>query len=167
MTTITPVQAIKRECRTCKGGKVFRCESKACALNKSGGPSLRKIKAHCRECNGDDHPRECPGRLLDGAVCNLHPFRLGKNPNARKRTLSPEHRQKAIAVLAKHRRESCPGGAFPLVGSTIGHPAIPEHGEEGPSTPRGMGNLPVAGDGGPLPVKIMTRHPATASMPFL
>lgn len=115
---MTPSQSIRAECRSCKGGQLFRCASTACSLNHAGRP-LPKIKAHCRECNGDDHPRECTGKLLDGTTCNLHKFRLGKNPQAKKRTLSPERRQKAIEALARHRRESCPNAPSAPPGSTI------------------------------------------------
>lgn len=115
---MTPSQSIRAECRSCKGGQVFRCESTACSLNLSGRP-LPKIKAHCRECNGDDHPKDCTGRLLDGNTCILHEFRLAKNPHAKKRTLSPERRQKAIEALAKHRRESCSNASSSPVDSTI------------------------------------------------
>lgn len=124
---MTPSQSIRAECRSCKGGQVFRCESKACNLNRPGRP-LPKIKAHCRECNGDDHPRECTRRLLGGTVCNLHEFRLGKSPFAKKRTLSPERREKAIEALAKYRQESYSSGASETPGSTISSPAIPEVG---------------------------------------
>jgi len=124
---MTPAQAIKTECRSCRGGQLFRCESKVCSLYHPGRP-LPKIRTHCRECAGDEHSRECTGRLLDGTTCNLHPFRLGKNPHAKKRTLSPERREKAIETLAKHRRESCSSGASTLPQSTINIPAVPEKG---------------------------------------
>ena len=122
---MTPGQAIKAECRKCKGGQVFRCESKTCDLNRTGRP-LPKIKAHCKTCNGDDHPRECTGKLLDDGSCNLHPFRLGKNPSAKKRTLSPEHKAKLVAALSKHRQESCSRGSFSPPGSPITPSGVPE-----------------------------------------
>lgn len=124
---MTPLRSIRVECRSCKGGQVFRCESKTCFLNRAWRP-LPKIKAHCRECNGDDHPKDCTGRLLDGNTCILHEFRLGKNPHAKKRILSPERRLKAIEVLAKHRRESCSSASFSPPGSTITLSGVPEGG---------------------------------------
>jgi hypothetical protein len=68
------------------------------------------IKTECRSCKG---------RLIDGDICNLHEFRLGTNPFAKKRTLSPERREIAIASLAKYRRESCSSGTSKPPGSTI------------------------------------------------
>ena len=120
---MTPSKAIRRECAVCKGGPRAKCESRVCSLNHAGRP-LPKIKAHCRECNGNDHPKECKGELLDGTTCNLHEFRLGKNPHAKKRTLSPEHRQKAIAALAEHRRKSCLSVPSTLPESTEIVPAV-------------------------------------------
>lgn len=120
---MTPLQSIRAECRRCKGGQLFRCESTTCSLNLAGRP-LPKIKAHCRECNGDDHPKECTGKLLDGGTCHLYPFRLGKNPNAKKRTLSPERKLKATEALAKYRRESCLNVQSTLPGSTITPPVV-------------------------------------------
>jgi hypothetical protein len=115
---MTPAQAIKAECRRCKGGQRFECESELCALNKSGR-ALALIKAHCKECNGDDRPADCTGRMLDGTACLLHPCRLGKNPTAKRRTLSPEQRAAMAARLEKFRfrtGQKCPsatpGGAI-------------------------------------------------------
>jgi hypothetical protein len=122
---MTPLQSVRAECRSCKGGQLFRCESKACALNRQGRP-LPKIKAHCRECNGDDHPRECTGRLLDGSICNLHPFRLGTNPQAKKRTLSPEHKAKLTEAGRKHRFGTGQNAPSIPPGSTITLPGILE-----------------------------------------
>jgi len=122
----TPAKAILAECRSCKGGQIFRCESLSCALNKSDGTSLRKIKAHCIECNGDDHPRECTGRLLNGDTCNLHPFRLGTNPQAKKRTLSPEHKAKLAEAGRKHRFGTGQNSQSTPPGSTTSPPGILE-----------------------------------------
>ena len=118
----SPAQAIKAECRRCKGGQLFRCESKVCKLSPDAytcRSSVRRIGAHCRDCNGDDHPRECVGRYLDGTTCGLHPFRLGKNPERPKRTLSPEQRAKMEATLAKNRSRIVGQMRFQAVGSTI------------------------------------------------
>ncbi len=115
---MTTAQAVKAECRRCKGGQVFRCESKACSLNLAGRPLL-KIKSHCRECNGDDHPRECSGKLLDGTVCHIHPFRLGINPLAKKRTLSPERKAKLAEAGRKYRFGTGQNSPSEAAGSTI------------------------------------------------
>jgi len=82
-----------------------RCESKVCPLNQVGRP-LARIKAHCKICNGDGHPRDCTGKMIDGTVCHLHPFRLGRTPGPR-RALSPERKAKMIAVLNKVRPKPC------------------------------------------------------------
>ena len=131
MKGTSPGKAIKMECRRCKGGGRWKCEAKVCALNRPAGSSLRKIKAHCKECNGDDHPKECTGRLLDGTICLLHPFRLGKNPY-RPRTLSPENREKLVRVGAKYHFPTGQKGASNLPESTIlgGGEALPIPGPE-------------------------------------
>jgi hypothetical protein len=115
---MSPRQAIKITCRCCKGGGRWKCESKDCALIRTVGPSLRKIKAHCKECNGDDHSKECTGRLIDGTICILHPFRLGKNPFCA-RKLSPEHREKLVRVGARYHFSTGQKGASVFPGSTI------------------------------------------------
>jgi hypothetical protein len=120
---MTPAQAIKREFRSCKGGQLFRCESKVCALYRPDRP-LPKIKVHCRECAGDDYPKECTGRLLDGSICNRHPFRLGKNPN-RRRPTSVEL-EKLARAGAKFRFLPGEKGVSKPPGSTITLPGIPE-----------------------------------------
>lgn len=122
---VTASQAIRAECRSCKGGQLFRCESTACDLNRPGRP-LPKIKAHCRECNGDDHPRECVGALLNGATCNLHPFRLGTNSQAKKRTLSLEHKAKLTEAGRKHRFGTVQNSQSLPPGSTTSLPGILE-----------------------------------------
>ena len=42
----------------------------------TGELSLRRIKAHCTECDGNDHTKERTARLLDVGICNLHNFGL-------------------------------------------------------------------------------------------
>lgn len=115
---MTPSQSIRAECRRCRGGQVFHCESTVCTLNGSGRP-LPKIKAHCRVCNGDDQPGECTGRLIDGDICNLHEFRLGKNPHAKKRTLPPEHKAKLAEAGREHRFGAVQNSPSIPPGSTI------------------------------------------------
>jgi len=103
---MTPKQAILAECQLCKGGGRWKCESKICTLNRLGWSALRRIRGHCIECNGDDRPVNCTGRLLLGGMCVLHPFRLGKNPYSKVQTLSPERRVAAIARLEEFRRRT-------------------------------------------------------------
>ncbi len=122
---MTPSQAIRTECRRCRGGQLFRCESKSCSLNRPGRPRP-KIKAHCRECNGDDHPEDCTGRLLDGTTCNLYESRVGKNPHAKKRTLSPEHKAKLAEAGRKHRFHTGLNTSSVPAGLTVTLPGIPE-----------------------------------------
>jgi len=122
---VTASQAIRKECRSCQPGQRMTpegCETKACKLSPNAfecRSSVKRIAAHCRDCNGDDHPRECTGRLLHGKTCPLHPFRLGKNPNAKKRTLSPEHKAKLAETGCKHRFHTGQNRPSGLPGSTI------------------------------------------------
>jgi len=124
---MTPAQAIRHECRRCRGGHLFRCESAACSLNDAGRP-LPKIKAHCKTCNGDDHPRECVGKLLDGTTCILHDFRLGRNPFAKKRILSPENRAKLASAGRKYRFATGQNAQSIASRSKIATSGVPEAG---------------------------------------
>jgi len=62
-------------------------------FHKNGGTGLKAIKRRCLDCSGGSKSevRECRQ-----SACDLHPFRLGKNPN---RTMSPEQREIAAARL--------------------------------------------------------------------
>jgi hypothetical protein len=82
---LTPRRAVDKECRWCRGGGRWQCESKVCALSDSGSCTLRKIRRHCLDCAGSPEAvRQCEGRVtggLDGPhICPLHDFRLGTNP---------------------------------------------------------------------------------------
>ena len=135
----TPAKAITSECRWCKGGARWVCESTVCALNGPGS-SLKRIKAHCLDCaardlgeSAHDAVRSCDGHLLrenwnaerwtdptgkERGLCFLLPYRFGKNP-ARPRRLSPEHKAKMIAALAEYHSRVNAKGRFAPVGSTI------------------------------------------------
>ena len=52
------------------------------------------IRRHCDECCGDDPPSKCTC-----TICNLYPYREGKDP--KKRVLSEEARQALRERLAK------------------------------------------------------------------
>ena len=52
------------------------------------------IRRHCDECCGDDPPNKCTC-----TICNLYPYREGKDP--KKRVLSEETRQALRERLAK------------------------------------------------------------------
>lgn len=104
LCNLTAAQSIKAECRSCKGGGRWDCESKVCYLNKPGLSALKRIKLHCVECCGGVKAEvaDCTGRLLrengNGKHCWLHPFRLGKNPYREKSPGRPEN-------FAQNRRE--------------------------------------------------------------
>lgn len=61
---------------------------------------LPAIKAHCKECCGDDQPKNCVSK-----DCALFPFRLGKNPFRQKREMTDEQRKAAAERFAKYRKE--------------------------------------------------------------
>lgn len=103
---MTAKQAIAKECQSCTGNKYYTtvCCSPECALSpaREFKSSLRRIKAHCTECNPSKTIigiKDCGGdRLIGGFVgdvheCNLYPFRLGKNPFKPKRELSEAQRR--------------------------------------------------------------------------
>lgn len=77
--------AIKAECRACQNSHTLKgCESTTCKLNDSSLTNLKRIKVHCLQCVPEHNlkaVRECTGKLLNGRLCHLHLYRLGKNPN--------------------------------------------------------------------------------------
>ncbi len=96
---MTAKQAIVKECQDCTGNKYYTtvCCSPECALSpaREFKTSLRRIRAHCTECNPSKTVvgiKDCGGdRLIGGFAdgpheCNLYPFRLGNNPFKPKRT---------------------------------------------------------------------------------
>jgi hypothetical protein len=62
-------------------------------FQEKGGTRLKAIKRRCLDCSGGSKSevRDC-----QHLACDLHNFRLGKNPN---RALSPEQREVAAARL--------------------------------------------------------------------
>ena len=94
----TPSQATKRFCCECCGG--IKSEVKNCGGDKPilgkdypncplykyrfgrGRISVRTIRKHCLLCMGESKSgvRECPSK-----DCPLYPFRLGTNPNYKKK----------------------------------------------------------------------------------
>ena len=71
---------------------------------------MERILCGCRECAADHKPEECNGKLVgvqrkilaevmgvsvEEAICPLHPFRLGKNPN---RSWKPSEDQKKTII---------------------------------------------------------------------
>ena len=104
---LTPSKAIRKECRWCKGGGRWKCESKVCYLNKPGLSALKRIKLQCVECCGGVKAEVagCTGQLLrengNRENCWLHPYRLGKNPYRKKSLGRPEN-------FSQKRREKGP-----------------------------------------------------------
>ena len=66
------------------------CESVTCVLwsYRTGRVApgadrrlLRLIRQFCLQCVGiSDEVKKCSGKMIDGTVCNLHLYRLGKRP---------------------------------------------------------------------------------------
>lgn len=80
---MTPKKAIETECRFCKTGQRFDCESSTCKLNYRGLTPLKRIKAHCLDCAGSRaEVVTCAGNILNPSPhkCTLWSYRLGKNP---------------------------------------------------------------------------------------
>jgi hypothetical protein len=80
---MTPTKAIKAECRVCKNGHIYECKSVDCKLNLKSLSPLKRIKAHCISCVPEQSiygVKGCTGRLLNGNICPLHPYREGRNP---------------------------------------------------------------------------------------
>ena len=121
---LTPRQAIQKECRWCAGNTPDNCNTTICQLSDlfEHPSSLQRIKAHCLMCAAQDlheTPQQavkaCKGDLLrengnqkrwtlpDGTTrgaCFLYPYRLGKNPERKKRTpLTPEQYERRCEIL--------------------------------------------------------------------
>ena len=87
---LTPGQAIKQHCKKCVGStsKVKDCggdqllDGTQCLFfsyrTGKGRPSVKKIRPYCLKCMGGSRKlvREC-----SNSDCDLHPFRMGTNPN--------------------------------------------------------------------------------------
>lgn len=83
---MTPRKAMETECRFCKNGQRFDCESNACELNNLALSSLRRIRAHCLTCIGSSpQVAGCRGDILYPSPhkCSLWEYRLGTNPKRR------------------------------------------------------------------------------------
>jgi hypothetical protein len=74
MNNLTPMKAVKAECRDCLGDYKIECLSEICYLN--AGPYMQRIKRHCAHCSPNWNVDNCA--VED---CYLYPFRYGKNPN--------------------------------------------------------------------------------------
>lgn len=80
---MTPREAIKIECRFCKCGSRFECESIACNLNKRGLSPLKRIRRHCLNCvETSNEISLCSGKVLnpEPQQCPLWEYRFGTNP---------------------------------------------------------------------------------------
>lgn len=79
---MTPVKAIKLECRWCSNCKTVDCISKVCKLKDVSLSPLKRIRAHCLDCvETRQEVKECTGELLfEDRLCYLHPYRFGHNP---------------------------------------------------------------------------------------
>jgi len=95
MTKLTPLQAIRIHCKecagtpndikNCKGDKLL--DGTVCVFYKyrfgAGGgvgkPSVKTIKAFCKDCMGGDSA--LVNMCFSNTKCILYPFRFGKNPN--------------------------------------------------------------------------------------
>lgn len=80
---ITPTRAIKDECRFCKNGNRFDCESEVCNLNGKTLSALKRIRAHCLTCVGvPSAAKDCSGDVVypDPHKCHLWAYRFGHDP---------------------------------------------------------------------------------------
>lgn len=67
---------------------------------------LQAIRAKCLDCccNNPNEVRLCPC-----ADCSLYPFRLGHNPNIKRRERTPEEQAKINEQMAKLRQKKTGG----------------------------------------------------------
>lgn len=80
---MTPKKSIEAQCRYCKSGQRFICDSEFCKLNDRRLSPLRRIKAHCLDCAGSRaEVLSCSGQVLNPEPhrCSLWDYRLGTNP---------------------------------------------------------------------------------------
>ncbi len=82
---LTPRLSIKEECKYCKNGNSFSCNSAICSLNKKKLTPLKRIKSHCINCVGTrQEVIKCRGKVLYSnnkyKKCSLWKYRLGLNP---------------------------------------------------------------------------------------
>ena len=113
---MTAKQSIIAECRRCCGGAgnwKSVCASYDCPIHFSQpkGASVRKIKAFCLQCVPERSVfgvKACEGKYLDGKICDLHPYRNGKNPNRAKRVWTAEQRSEASQSFARNLGRDIP-----------------------------------------------------------
>jgi len=109
---LSPLQAIRRQCLGCMGGKskfVAECPDEVCVLfpyrtgkiEPGASRSLVKmIHKYCIKCVGSANElKGCQANetYLGNDPCYLWPFRLGTNPNITRAT-----REKRKAIAQKH-----------------------------------------------------------------
>ena len=106
---VTPTLAVRRHCVECVGsssevnicgGQRLLATNQPCPLfqyrHGERRVPLKVIRQECLACCGSPHTvAQCPS-----VRCNLHPYRLGKNPAIR---VSDETREKNIMNLQKTR----------------------------------------------------------------
>lgn len=106
---MTAKKSINIECkRCCNEAANWRavCASYDCPIHFSHtkGSSVRKIKEFCLQCVPEKSVfgvKACDGKYFDGSICVLLPFRMGKNPNRKKRQLTDVERSAMRLRLAK------------------------------------------------------------------
>lgn len=64
---------------------------------------LKAIRAKCFDCCGGKYNeiRECGAQS-----CPLYNYRFGKNPNRKKRVLTPEQKEKMLESLRKGKKKN-------------------------------------------------------------
>ena len=106
---MTAKQSITAECRRCCGGTgnwKSVCASYDCPIHFSQpkGSSVRKIKGFCLQCVPERSVfgvKACDGKYHDGEICDLLPYRNGKNPNRKKRQFSDAERDAMRSRLVR------------------------------------------------------------------
>jgi len=64
--------------------------------------AIQAIKAYCIGCMGGDKTEV---KLCPCSDCELHPFRLGRNPNYKGRELTDEEREKRAEQMREMQRK--------------------------------------------------------------
>jgi hypothetical protein len=95
-TSLTPLKALRAQCLRCMGQSyalVRECPSLNCPAwryrmgflpKEQPRRPLAAIRAMCVQCGSSSREaRKCTGRMLDGSLCVLHLYRIGKNPSRR------------------------------------------------------------------------------------
>ena len=104
---MTPKQAWKLVCKQCAKTTPHKCETKICQLSDifKFKSTLKRIKAHCLDCAATDLDQPITRDVINcvDTKCPLHPYRLGKNPNRKKRAPNPDNLKK-LTEARKLRR---------------------------------------------------------------